>query len=182
MSSQTHLALAYPAVSASDPDYYAAWAAISILGGGSSSRLFTEVRENRGLCYTVYASLNTLKTEGRVIVYAGTTAERAQATWDVTLKELRNLSNSISVDELERCKVRAKSSLIMQQESTGSRAAGLARDWFHLGRVMTLDEIRHLVESLTVSQVVEYARSHGPDPLTSVTIGAEPLHGMASKM
>ena len=181
-STQTHLALAYPAVSASDPDYYAAWAAISILGGGSSSRLFTEVRENRGLCYTVYASLNTLKTEGRVIVYAGTTAERAQATWDVTLKELRNLSNSISVDELERCKVRAKSSLIMQQESTGSRAAGLARDWFHLGRVMTLDEIRHLVESLTVSQVVEYARSHGPDPLTSVTIGAEPLHGMASKM
>ena len=72
--------------------------------------------------------------------------------------------------------MRAKSSLIMQQESTGSRAAGLARDWFHLGRVLTLDEIRHLVESLTVPQVVEYARSHGPESLTSVTIGSEPLH------
>ncbi len=175
-STQTHLAIAYPAVSVSDPDYYAAWAATSILGGGSSSRLFTEVRENRGLVYTVYASLNTLKSEGRVIVYAGTTAERAQATWDVTLKELRGLADSITSDELERCKVRAKSSLIMQQESTGSRAAGLARDWFHLGRVMTLDEIRHQVESLTVAQVMDYARSHGPDQLTSVTIGSEPLN------
>lgn len=175
-STQTHFVMAYPAVSASDPDYYAAWAATSILGGGSSSRLFTEVRENRGLVYTVYASLNTLTTEGRVIVYAGTTAERAQATWDVTLKELRNLASSISFDELERCKIRAKSSLIMQQESTGSRAAGLARDWFHLGRVMTLDEIRHEVESLTVDKVVEYARSHGPEDLTSVTIGSEPLN------
>ena len=176
-STQTHLAMAYKAVSASDPDYYAAWAATSILGGGSSSRLFTEVRENRGLVYTVYASLNTLKTEGRVIVYAGTTAERAQATWDVTLKELHKLSQSISGEELERCKVRAKSSLIMQQESTGSRAAGLARDWFHLGRVVTLDEVRHQVEVLTVQQVIDYARSHGPEQLTSVTIGSEPLNG-----
>lgn len=174
-STQTHIAMAYKAVSASDPDYYAAWAATSILGGGSSSRLFTEVRENRGLVYTVYASLNTLKTEGRVFVYAGTTAERAQATWDVTVAELKKLSHVITSDELERCKVRAKSSLIMQQESTGSRAAGLARDWFHLGRVMTLDEVRHHVESLTVNQVVDYARSHGPEQLTSVTIGSEPL-------
>ena len=65
----------------------------------------------------------------------------------------------------------------MQQESTGSRAAGLARDWFHLGRVMTLDEVRHEVESLTVEKVLTYARSHGPEPLTSVTIGSEALHG-----
>lgn len=174
-STQTHISMAYQAVSASDPDYYAAWAATNILGGGSSSRLFTEVRENRGLVYTVYASLNSLQTEGRVIVYAGTTSERAQATWDVTLQEVRKLSESISVDELERCKVRAKSSLIMQQESTGSRAAGLARDWFQLGRVTTLDEVRQEVESLSVDRVLSYVRSHMPQELVSVTIGSAAL-------
>lgn len=174
-SSQTHLAMAYPAVAPNHPDYYAAWAASSILGGGSSSRLFTEVRENRGLVYTVYASLNSLKDEGRMIVYAGTTTERAQATWDVTIGELKRLAGSITTEELERCKVRAKSSLIMQQESTSARASGLARDWFQLGRVTTLEEIRCEVESLTVKQVNDYAAQHGPEPLTSVTIGAQPL-------
>lgn len=174
-SSQTHLAMAYPAVAPNHPDYYAAWAASSILGGGSSSRLFTEVRENRGLVYTVYASLNSLKDEGRMIVYAGTTTERAQATWDVTIGELKRLAGSITTEELERCKVRAKSSLIMQQESTSARASGLARDWFQLGRVTTLEEIRREVESLTAKQVNDYAAQHGPEPLTSVTIGAQPL-------
>lgn len=174
-SSQTHLAMAYPAVAPNHPDYYAAWAASSILGGGSSSRLFTEVRENRGLVYTVYASLNSLKDEGRMIVYAGTTTERAKATWDVTIGELKRLAGSITTEELERCKVRAKSSLIMQQESTSARASGLARDWFQLGRVTTLEEIRREVESLTARQVNDYAAQHGPEPLTSVTIGAQPL-------
>lgn len=174
-SAQTHLAMAYPAVAPNHPDYYAAWAASSILGGGSSSRLFTEVRENRGLVYTVYASLNTLKDEGRMIVYAGTTTERAQATWDVTLGELKRLAGSITAEELERCKVRAKSSLIMQQESTSARASGLARDWFHLGRVTTLEEVRREVESLTAQQVNDYAAQYGPEPLTSVTIGAQKL-------
>ncbi|RLS56048.1 MAG: insulinase family protein [Planctomycetota bacterium] len=174
-SAQTHLAWAYPAVSSSHPDYYAAWAATSILGGGSSSRLFTEVRENRGLVYTVYASLNTLKTEGRTIVYAGTTTERAQETWNVTLGELRRLAATITDEELERCKVRAKSSLIMQQESTGSRASSIARDWFHLGRVTTMDEIRQRVEELTVEQVSAYARAYPPENMTVVTIGVAPV-------
>ena len=174
-STQTHLAIAYPAVASNHPDYYAAWAASSILGGGSSSRLFTEVRENRGLVYSVYASLNTLKDEGRMIVYAGTTAERAQATWDVTLGELKRLAGTITTEELERCKVRAKSSLIMQQESTSARASSLARDWFQLGRVTTLEEIRREVESLTAERVNAYAAKYGPQPLTSVTIGTQPL-------
>lgn len=174
-SAQTHIALAYPAVSSNDPDYYAAWAATSILGGGSSSRLFTEVRENRGLVYTVYASLNTLKTEGRVIVYAGTTTERAQETWNITLREMRSLASSINSEELERCKVRAKSALIMQQESTSARASSIARDWFYMDRVTTLEEVRQRVESLTVDQVAAFAQSYPPNDLTVVTIGASPV-------
>ncbi len=153
-STQVQIGLTYPAPAYGHADYYAAWAAASVLGGGPSARLFTEVREKRGLCYSVQASLNSLKTEGRTMVYAGTTTERAQETLDVILKELWRFNDGIGEDELRRCLARAKSSLIMQQESTASRAASLARDWFHLGRVTTLEEVRYELETLTVDRVL----------------------------
>mgnify|MGYP002622779198 FL=1 len=174
-SQQTQIAMAYDAVPYSHPDYYTAWAAVSVLSGGSSSRLFTEVREKRGLCYTVYATLNSLLKEGRVLCYAGTTAERAQETLDVTLNEIEHLSDGIADDELERCTARAKSTLVMQQESTGARAGALARDWFHLGRVVPLEEIREKIDALSAEQVGDYARAHPPRDVTLLTIGPEPL-------
>lgn len=174
-SSQTHIGLAYPSVPYGDPDYMAAWAAVSILSGGSSSRLFTEVREKRGLCYSVYATLNSLLNEGRTFAYAGTTTERAQETLDVMLEEIRKLSQGIDDDELQRCKARAKSSLIMQQESTGSRAGSIARDWFHLKRIKTLDEIHDDVENLTVDLILDYLNRNPVQDVSVLTIGAEPL-------
>jgi predicted Zn-dependent peptidase len=175
-SAQTQIGIAYDAVPYGHDDYYAAWAAVGVLSGGSSARLFTEVRERRGLCYSVYATLNSLLTEGRVLAYAGTTVERAQETLDVMLREMARLADGIGQDELDRCKARAKSSLIMQQESTASRAGSIARDWFHLGRVVTLDEVRDKVNALTVEQVLDYSRRHPPRDLTVLTIGPEPLH------
>jgi predicted Zn-dependent peptidase len=174
-STQMQIGLTYPAPPYGDPDYYAAWAAASVLGGGPSARLFTEVREKRGLCYSVQASLNSLKTEGRTMIYAGTTTERAQETLDVILKELWRLNDGMGEDELQRCLARAKSSLIMQQESTSARAASLARDWFHLGRVTTLEEVRHELESLTVHGVLAVAMKYAPADLTVLTLGAQPL-------
>ena len=94
-STQTHIGIAYDAVPYGHDDYYAAWAAVNVLSGGSSSRLFTEVRERRGLCYSVSATLNSLLTEARVLAYAGTTVERAQETLDVTLHEMRRLGAGI---------------------------------------------------------------------------------------
>src|SRR5690606_34074482 len=102
--------VAYDAVPYPDDAYYAAWAAVGILSGGMSARLFTEVREKRGLCYSVYAALHSLRTEGRVLCYAGTTNERAQETLDVTLQELVRLREGVEQSELDRCKARAKSS------------------------------------------------------------------------
>ena len=125
-STQTHIGIAYNSVPYRDPDYYAAWAAVSVLSGGMSARLFTEVREKRGLCYAVQASLNTLRDEARVLCYAGTSNERAQETLDVTLAELVRLGDGIEEEELARCKARVKSSLIMQQESTFSRSSSIA--------------------------------------------------------
>ncbi|SFI35298.1 M16 family metallopeptidase [Planctomicrobium piriforme] len=174
-STQTHIGLAYNAVPYGHADYYAAWAAVSVLSGGSSSRLFTEVREKRGLCYSVYATLHSLLTEGRVLAYAGATTDRAQETLNVMVEEMRRLSEGVEPDELRRCQARAKSSLIMQQESTGARASSIARDWFHLKKINTLADVRAAVESLTIEEIAEYARRFPARDLTVLTIGAEPL-------
>ncbi len=174
-STQTHIGLAYQAVPYRHDDYYAAWAAVGVLSGGMSARLFTEVREKRGLCYSVYASLNGLPHEGRVLCYAGTTAERAQETLEVTLGELVRLGEGIEKQELERCQARAKSSLIMQQESTIARSSSVARDWFFLGRVQTLEEVRQKIDSLTVDQVLEYVHRYPAQDFTILTIGPNSL-------
>ena len=79
-----------------------------------SSRLFTEVREKRGLCYTVYASCHSLKDRGSVVCYAGTTTERAQETLDVMFAELVRLGEGVEADALQRLQERVKTSLIMQ--------------------------------------------------------------------
>ena len=174
-STQTHIALAYDSVSYPDPDYYAAWAAVGILSGGMSARLFTEVRERRGLCYSVFASQASLKHEGRVLCYAGTSNERAQETLDVTIQELKKLGEGIREDELERCKARAKSSLVMAQESTSSRASSIGRDWFLLGRVTTLQEIRDRVEALTIPTILDYVHRKPARDFTVLTIGPKAL-------
>jgi predicted Zn-dependent peptidase len=174
-STQTQIGIAYDSVPYNDPGYYAAWAAVSVLSGGMSSRLFTEVREKRGLCYSVFASLNSLRDQGRVLCYAGTTVERAQETLDVTLQELMRLEAGIEFDELERCKARAKSSLIMQQESSSSRASSIARDWYHLGRVTTLAEVRSRIEELTVPILLDHIHAHPARDFTILTLGPRPL-------
>jgi predicted Zn-dependent peptidase len=170
-STQTHIGIAYDAVPYRDPDYYAAWAAVGVLSGGMSSRLFTEVREKRGLCYAISASLSTLKDEARVLCHVGT--ERPAETLDVTLRELVRIGEGFEQDELDRCKARAKSSLIMQQESTLARSSSIARDWFHLGRVTTLAEVGERINALTVDSVLDYVHSHPAGNFTVMTIGPE---------
>ena len=174
-SAQTHIGVSYDSVSFPDPDYYAAWAAVSVLSGGMSARLFTEVREKRGLCYSVYASQSSLKHEGRVFCYAGTSNERAQETLDVTLQELKRLGDGIEESELQRCKARAKSSLVMQQESSRGRAGSLARNWFFLEETRTLDDVRQKIDALTVDSILEFVHRRPAQDFTVLTIGPEEL-------
>lgn len=174
-SAQTHIGVSYNSVSFPDPDYYAAWAAVSVLSGGMSARLFTEVREKRGLCYSVYASQSSLKHEGRVLCYAGTSNERAQETLDVTLQELKRLKDGIEESELQRCKARAKSSLVMQQESSRGRAGSLARNWFFLEETRTLDDVRKKIDALTVDSILDFVHRYPAQDFTVLTIGPEEL-------
>jgi predicted Zn-dependent peptidase len=174
-STQSHVGIAYPTIPYKHPDYFQAWAAVGVLSSGSSSRLFTEVRERRGLCYTVNASLHTQRDRAAVFCYAGTTAERAQETLDVTISELNRLGKGIEANELARLKARIKSSLIMQQESSSSRSGALAREWYHLGRARTLDEIGALIDALTRESINDFLQANPPRDLLVVTLGPEPL-------
>jgi len=174
-SNQTHIGIAYPSVPYRHPDYFQAWGAVGVLSGGMSARLFTEVRERRGLCYSVYASYHTVRDHGGVFCYAGTSADRAQETLDVTLGELVRLAKGVEEHELERLKARIKSALIMQQESSSVRSGAVARDWYHLGRVRTLDELGRLVDALTCRSINAYLGEHPPADFTVVTLGPREL-------
>ena len=99
----------------------------------------------------------------------------SMATWVVSIQELKKLGAGIGEDELERCKARAKSSLVMAQESTSSRASSISRDWFLLGRVTTLQEIRDRVEALTVPMILDYVHRKPAGDFTVLTIGPKAL-------
>jgi predicted Zn-dependent peptidase len=174
-SQQTHIAVAYPNVPYRHEDYYQARAAVGVLSDGMSSRLFTEIREKRGLCYTVYASSHTLRDQGAVLCYSGTSTERAQETLDVLIQELTRLAAGIEQSELDRLKARIKSALVMQQESSSTRSVSVAIDWYHLGRVRTLAEVAASVDGLSAASINGFLRRHPPRDFKIVSLGAQPL-------
>ena len=174
-SQQTHVALSWSAPPYRSDESYEATAALAILGGGSSSRLFTEVRERRGLCYSVSSGYQTHRDFAMALGYAGTTAARAQETLDVMLAEIDGLPGTITADEVERVKARAKSGLVMQQESSAARAGAIARQWYHLGHVRTLAEELARYDRLTVDSIEAWLAAGPPRDLSVISLGREPL-------
>jgi predicted Zn-dependent peptidase len=174
-SQQTHLAVGWSLPPAHDDASYDLSAALAILGGGTSSRLFTEVRERRGLCYAVSAGYHTLRDVASAMCYSGTTAARAQETLDVMLAEIARLPGSIEPAELERVKERAASGLAMEQESSAARAGGLARQWHLLGRVRPLEEEMRRLEAVSVESIEDGLAAFPVADLTVVSLGGDPL-------
>jgi predicted Zn-dependent peptidase len=174
-TTQTQIGVAYASVPFGQPEYYAAQGAVNVLSGGMSSRLFTEVREKRGLCYAVWASYQTFKDRASVLCYAGTTNERAQETLDVILDELRRLEEGIEPEEVERVQAGLKSALIMQEESTSARAGSLASDWYYLGRVRSFDEIKAAIDALSPQAIVDHVKHYPPGDYSIVTLGPRAL-------
>jgi len=174
-SAQTHIGLAYQQAPFRHPDYLPAWGAVNILSGGMSSRLFTEIREKRGLCYSVGASYFSFRDHAGVTCYCGTSADRAQESLDVLIGELSRISDGVTEKEVELLKIRAKSSLVMQQESTSARAGSIARDWYHLQRIRPMSEIIDKVNALTRQRLNEHLAQNRIKQLWLATIGPEPL-------
>jgi len=172
---QTQIAWAWPSAPIGDPLYYSARAAEGVLSGGMSARLFTEVREKRGLCYSVGVRHETFKDRGTMVGYAGTGADRAQQTLDVTLAELKRLKEGATDDEIDRVKAGLKSSLIMQEESTSARAGSIASDWYFLGRVRDFDEIQAEIDGLNPAAIAGYLEKYPVKDVTLVTLGPAAL-------
>jgi len=172
---QLQIALAFPSVALGDPDYYAAHLAVGVLSGGMCGRLFVEVREKRGLVYRVSASHSAAKGRGSIMAYAGTTPERGQETYEVLLSEIRKLKDGIDDEELLRAKADLKSRLVMRGEMSASRAGSLSNDWWNLGLLRGLDEIKDQIERVTARDIFSYLEKHPVDPVTVVTLGIQSL-------
>lgn len=151
---QEHIAAGAPSVPYGHQDYYAAVIAADVLGGGMSSRLFEEVREKRGLVYSVGASYAPGRHQGAWRLYAGTTPERADQTYAVLLEELRKLDgDGVTEEEFRRFQASTRSSMLMSGESTSARLRALLTSWWYEGRTKTLAHVRERIDSVTLDQV-----------------------------
>jgi len=174
-SSQLQIVLAYPSAKVGHPLYYVAKVANQILSGGMFGRLFVEVREKRGLCYSVFSRHSASKDHGTTLVYAGTTPERAGETLEVIVKELRSLAGSVTEEELSRAKANLKASLIIGEESSASRSASNAVDWWVLNKVRTIDEIMEQIGGVTAASIDEYLSTFPSTSYMSLTLGTRSL-------
>lgn len=184
-TNQVQIILLHDAPAERDPDCVLERIVASVLSGGMAGRLFTEVREKRGLCYAVSAGYATAKDYGGVAAYVGTAPDRAQESLDVLVHELARINGDqaggggIEADEFQRALVGMKSSLIFSGESSSARAAALASDHNKLGRARSLAERTAEIDSVTLDQVNEYLARRTLGTLTIQTLGPSALNSPA---
>jgi predicted Zn-dependent peptidase len=154
---QVHLVLGFPSVAATDPLHMPTQLLSTLLGGGMSSRLFQEIREKRGLVYSIYSFASPFADGGVFAVYAGTGEDQAAELVPVTLEELRRVQHDVTEDELARAKAQLRASLLMSLESTGSRCEQLARQLQVHGRIIPVEETKAKIAAVTVEQVQDAA-------------------------
>jgi predicted Zn-dependent peptidase len=157
---QAHLLLATPWSTARDDDRYAASLLGSVIGGGTSSRLWQSIREERGLAYSVGAASSTFTDAGIFHVYAGTSPEQADEVLDLALTELRRAAREpVGEDELQLAKDQMIASILLSLESTSARAGTLARQEIVHGRRLSPEEIIRRIEAVTAEDTLRVARS-----------------------
>ncbi len=150
---QAHITFALPGVSITDPDFYAAQVYVTALGGGTSSRLFQEARERRGLCYAISAFAQSAKDSGTIGVYAGTGEAEAAQILAVVAGEMESLSTTATDAEVARAKAQMRSGLLMGLERPGQRAEQIAGQIFSYGRVLTTEELTARLDAVDTAAV-----------------------------
>jgi predicted Zn-dependent peptidase len=154
---QAHFTLALEAPGYRSDDIYTAQIYATALGGGMSSRLFQEIRERRGLCYTIYSQVGAFDDTGLLTIYAGTSGEQIADLVNLTLDEVRRSTTDMSVAELERARAQMKAGLLMGLESPSARAERNARLVAIWGRVPPLEETVSRIDAVTLAGVKEHA-------------------------
>ena len=171
---QAHLLIGFEGPSYREPAFYAAQVFSGLLGGGMSSRLFQEVRERRGLCYSIFSSAWGLGDTGMLSIYAATGKDMLTELVGVVGGELRSLAdNAPDVREIERARAQLKVGLAMSLESSGARAEQIARHLLVHDRVIPAAELIARVEAVTAQDLSDYARQllNSKRP-TAVVVGA----------
>ncbi len=171
---QAHLVLGFEGASYQNPEYYKYSVLSTIFGGGMSSRLFQEVREKRGLVYTINSFNQALKHTGIFGVYAGTTPKELQELLPVVADEIKKMQNDFVTDiELQRAKTQIKASLLMSLESSSATAEIMARQMLLFKRVIPTEEIVAKIENVTKDDVLNLAQKIFTTTPTYTLLGCE---------
>lgn len=154
---QAHLVLSFEAPGYRHPDIYVLQVLSNILGGGMSSRLFQEVREKRGLCYSIFSFGSAFEDAGQVGVYAATSPEHANELLGLTSEVMLSVTDQVTDAEVNRAKAQLKASLVMNLESASARADQIARQFLAFGEVPDIEILVGKIEAVTPEEVRDLA-------------------------
>jgi predicted Zn-dependent peptidase len=168
---QAHIVLGFSAPGYGEADYYPSMLLSTLLGGGMSSRLFQEIREKRGLVYSIYSFTAPAADGGLFGIYAGTGESEAAELMPVTLEELSKVQHHVTAAELNRARAQLKAGLLMSLESTGSRCEQVARQWQIFGRIIPASETVAKIEAVTEADIRAVAAKIFRTRPTLATIG-----------
>ncbi len=172
---QQQIAICWPGVEATHKEFPVQQATIGILSGGMSGRLFTEVREKRGLVYWVGAWQETPRGAGMMFLGASTTPERCDLTYKTLLNEVDRLSEDLTKDELDRAITGIVASQETRGDTTRARCGEIASDMFFFGRPLPIEEKIAKLQAVTVEDVRRYLANHPRNKLCVLTLGPRPL-------
>lgn len=174
---QDHICFGFPGARATDSSRFVYEVLGSVLGGGSTSRLFEKVREEAGLAYSIYTFTSSYYGSGTIGVYAAVAPENADQALDLCTNQLRDLrDNPIAEDELELNKEQLKGGVLMALESTSSRMSRLAKTMMYHGRIIPVDEIIERIDAVTAADIQLLAQElFRRDRSTAIVLG--PVNG-----
>jgi predicted Zn-dependent peptidase len=153
-----HIVLGFPSVGYGDPDYYPTLLLSTLLGGGMSSRLFQEIREKRGLCYSISAHASSFADGGVFDVYTGTGEDEMAELIPALIDQLRLARLAPAQSEVRRAKAQMRAGLLMSLESTNARMDALGANLLIFGRDMTPEEVSAKVEAVTADDMARVAK------------------------
>ena len=154
---QAHLVLGFDGIPYDDDDFYTVQLLSTLLGGGMSSRLFQEIRERRGLAYSVFSFASSYVDGGVFGVYCGTGPDKLQELTPVIADELHKVCNQVSDEEVARARAQIKSGLMMSLESSSSRCERLGRQLLIFGRAIPIEEMVAEIDAITAEDIVRVA-------------------------
>jgi predicted Zn-dependent peptidase len=183
---QVHLILGFQGVGFLDPDHYTISVLSTLFGGGMSSRLFQEVRENRGLVYSIYSFVSAYMDGGLFAIYAGTGESEVSELLPLVCQELSRLGEDVSDAEVARAQVQLKAGLLMGRESSGARCEHLAQQILIHGRPIGIEEMITKIEAVDAPQVRTFAQHLTAGPPTFTALGPigriEPFERLSARL